>query len=136
MDRKKANDKRGDNQKRMMRLSSQLPVCPHDQFFHQPWCVGREGSLKNDADTPPMLVEGFDIIRDCLVSAAVMLIPRGELQKRAMKLLDVVLRQRYLRPGVTHQLSCLCVSRHFLFVSRAERTKVKIRQKNIHFTIG
>src|SRR2546427_6223389 len=119
----------------MMRLSSKLPVRPRDHLFHQSRCVGREGSLKNDADTTPMLVEGFDVIRDRLVSAAMMLIAGRKLQEHAMKLLDVVLRQRYLPPGVKHQLRGLGVSRHFLFVSGPERTEIQIRQKNIHFTI-
>ena len=78
------------------------------------------GGLKNDADTTPMLVEGFDIIRDRLICAAMMLIARRKLEKRAMQLLDVVLRQRYLPPGVKHQLRRLCVSRHFLLVSGPE----------------
>src|SRR5439155_18999207 len=120
VDRKKSKDEIGDDQKRMMSLSSKLPVRPRSQFLHQPRRFRRSCSFKNDADTPAMFIEGFNIIRDGLVGAAMVFIAGRKPEEDTVKLFDVVLRQRYLAPGIKHQLRRFRIAGDFLFVPGPE----------------
>src|SRR5579862_3528158 len=76
MDGEKSHHKDGNDEQRMMGFSFQFLVRPGDEFLHQPRSVGWLGSLKNDSNTPAMLVERLDIVRDVLVVSAMMLVAR------------------------------------------------------------
>src|SRR5437867_11304717 len=71
VDRKKSNDENGDDQKRMMSLSSKLPVRTRSQFLHQPRSFRWSCSFKNDADTPSMFIHGLNLMRDGVVGAPI-----------------------------------------------------------------
>src|SRR5207245_8817657 len=107
-------------QKRSRSLRPMLPVRPCSQFLHQPRRCRVSSSFKNDADTPAMFIEGFNIIRDGLVAAAMIFIAGRKLEEDSVKLFDVVLRQRYLAPGIKHELRRLRIAGNFLLVSCPE----------------
>src|SRR5207247_9333139 len=90
--------------KPMMTPSSHRPYRPCCIFLQQPRRFRGSSSFKNDADTPAMFIEGFNIIRDGLVAAAMVFIAGRKLEEDSVKLFDVVLRQRYLAPGIKHEL--------------------------------
>src|SRR5437016_7227477 len=91
MDRQKAHDEDGDNEKRMMHVSFKLPDRPPYQFLHQSGRVRRPRGFEDNAHAAPALIERFDIVWDRFITAAVVLISRRKLEERDMHLLDVIL---------------------------------------------
>src|SRR5262245_57045050 len=103
MDRKKTDNKNGDHQKWVMPVSGKFIVRPRDQFLHQTRRVERWGRFKDHPDTSSVLVEGLDVIGNLLVLTSMVFVPWEKPQQGSVQLLDVVLGQRNIAPGIEHQ---------------------------------
>ena len=58
------------------------------------------------------------------------------LEQDLVQLLDVVLAEGYVRPGVEDDIHDLRVAGHFLFVARIEALDLQVGQQLLDFAIG
>ena len=67
--------------------------------------------------------------------AAVVFVSRRVFQKSAVKLLDVVLGQWNVMPGIEDEVRRIGVPGNLLFVPRTERSKIEVREQEIDFPV-
>ena len=82
-----------------------------------------------------MFVKGLDVVGQLLVFAAVTFVTLRELQQNSVKLLDVVLADRDVGPGIENRLRRFGVACDFLLVTGLERTQIEIGEKQINLNI-
>jgi len=82
---------------------------------------------KNDPHAPAVFIEGLHIVGRPLVTPSMVFVSMRELQKRAVKLLDVVLRERKVAPGIEHEPRCFRIAGNLFFVPRPERPEIDSR---------
>src|SRR5262245_20606249 len=103
--------------------------------MHQPRRIKRSCGLEDYTDTSTVFVESLDVVGQLLVFTAMTFVSLRELQQNSVKLLDVVLAERNVGPGIKDHLCRFGVSRDFLFISGFKRTQIQVGQKQVDLDV-
>ena len=125
-----------DDEQRMEPLQFLALPEPSDEFGHQPGCVERRGGLEDDGNLLAGIVKGCDTVRQRLVFAAMPVVLFAVAQKIAVELLDVVFRDRNLRPRMKDGFHDLGVSRNFLLVPCGEFLDFETSEHLLNLSVG
>src|SRR5580692_4177553 len=116
------------------KLASVLQPC--DELGHAPRCIERRGGLKHDADHLAVGIKRAHIVAERLVFAAMALVLGTMAQKVPVQLLNMILRDGYLGPGMKDRFHHLGVARNFLLVPCGEFLDFKVGEHLLNLPVG
>ncbi len=136
MDGEKDDDEAADEQQRMQRALSVGLGEPGDECLHLARGIEWRGGLEDDADLFAIGIEGGDVVRQCLVVAAMALVLRAVAQEVLMELADHVLGDGDLLEGIKHLIHDIGVTGDLLLIACLELGDVQAAQQVLDLTVG
>jgi len=125
-----------DDEQRMEPLQFLGFLEPSDKLGHQPGGVKGLGDLVDDGNLLAGVVEGGNTVGQLLVLAAAPVVILAVAQEIVVELLDVVLRDRDLRPRMEDGLHDFGVTGDLLLVAGGKGFDLQIGEQALHVAVG
>ena len=121
MDSQEYDNEDPNQYQRMLRFFADRLIEPIEEFFHPPRRFEWRGRFKHNAHTLAVGTKGLDMVRHFLVVTAMLLFHAAVFEKNAVKLLDMVFRDRYGLETLENHVHRIGVAGDFLLVAAGKR---------------
>lgn len=109
---------------------------PGDECLHLARRIERRGGLEDNADLFAIRIEGGDVIRQCLVMAAMAGVLGAVTQEVLMELADHVFRDGDLLEGIEHLIHDIGVTGDLLLIACLELGDVQSAKQILDLAVG